>query len=107
MRGLKETWSVRMRRLFPLLLLLQLCGQAGLGQGQPLITHVQEVKALTNAQATQKLPVKIEATVTYARPSEKNLFVMEDGAGIYVRFARDMGLMPGDRVAVTGYTEPS
>jgi diguanylate cyclase (GGDEF)-like protein len=96
-----------MRRLFPLLLLLQLCGQAGLGQGQPLITHVQEVKALTNAQATQKLPVKIEATVTYARPSEKNLFVMEDGAGIYVRFARDMGLMPGDRVAVTGYTEPS
>ena len=51
--------------------------------------------------------VKLEATVTYPRPSEKNLFVMENGSGIYIRFGQDIGLMPGDRIAVTGVTAPS
>lgn len=96
-----------MRRLLPLILLLHVYGQAVLGHGQPLLTRVPEVKALTNTQAEQKLPVKFEATVTYVRPSEKNLFVMDAGAGIYVRFAQDMGLVPGDRISVSGYTEPS
>jgi diguanylate cyclase (GGDEF)-like protein len=32
---------------------------------------------------------------------------MQDGFGVYVRFAEDIGLMPGDRIALTGVTEPS
>src|ERR1700728_1664993 len=81
--------------------------RAALAQSRAPLTHVQEVVALTNAQAAQAIPVKLEATVTYPRPSEKNLFVMENGSGIYIRFAQDIGLMPGDRVAVTGVTAPS
>ena len=46
-----------MRRLLPLILLLHVYGQAVLGHGQPLLTRVPEVKALTNTQAEQKLPV--------------------------------------------------
>jgi diguanylate cyclase (GGDEF)-like protein len=98
-----------MRRLLPLIFLMHVFfhGEAGLGQGRAALTHVQEVKALTNAQASQHLTVKIEATVTYLRPVEKNLFVIDNGVGIYVRFGEDIGLIPGDRIEVTGYTEPS
>ena len=99
-----------MRRLMPsLVLLLSVLPHAWVArsQGRATLTHVQQVVALTNAQAAQSIPVKFEATVTYPRPSEKNLFVMENGAGIYVRFADDIGLMPGDRIAVTGVTAPS
>jgi len=81
--------------------------RAALAQSRAPLTHVQEVVALTNAQAAQAIPVKLEATVTYPRPSEKNLFVMENASGIYVRFEKGIGLMPGDRIAVTGVTAPS
>jgi diguanylate cyclase (GGDEF)-like protein len=98
-----------MRRLLPLLLLLPVLSHAGVARGQSRVplTHVRDVVGLTNAQAAQNLPVKLEATVTYLRPSEKNLFVMDGGFGIYVRFAQDIGLMPGDRVVLTGVTQPS
>ena len=98
-----------MRRLWPILLLLFSLPYAGVAHAQSSapLTSVQAVKALTNAEAAHSLPVKIEATVTYVRPTEKNLFVMENGYGIYVRFGQDIGLLPGDRIAVTGYTEPS
>jgi len=98
-----------MRRLMPLVLLLSVLPHAWVArsQGRATLTHVQDIVALTNAQAAQSIPVKFEATVTYPRPSEKNLFVMENGAGIYVRFADDIGLMPGDRIALTGVTAPS
>ncbi len=72
-----------------------------------VLTHTTQVKALSNPDAAQKIPVNLEATVTYVRPSEKNLFVIEDGAGIYVRFGQDIGLQPGDRIAISGFTEPS
>ncbi len=72
-----------------------------------VITHIKELKKLTNAEAAKGLPVAIEATVTHARPSEKNLFVAEDGFGIYLRFGDDIGLLPGDRVAITGKTASS
>jgi len=76
---------------------------------QPLavLTHVSQVAALPNAQAARALPVRITATVTFARPSEATLFVMEDGLGIYVRFHQEIGLRPGDRVEVTGVTRQS
>jgi diguanylate cyclase (GGDEF)-like protein len=71
------------------------------------LTSTVQVKALTNQQAAKAIPVLFEATVTYARPSEKNLFVMEQGAGIYVRFGQDIGLAPGDRIEITGTTAAS
>jgi diguanylate cyclase (GGDEF)-like protein len=65
------------------------------------------VVGLSNAEATKSLPVALEATVTYVRPSDKNLFVMDGGYGCYVRFEKNIGLMSGDRIAVTGMTAPS
>jgi diguanylate cyclase (GGDEF)-like protein len=98
-----------MRRLLPLLVLLLALSPARTvrGESQAVLTSAQAVKSLNNDQAAQAIPVRFEATVTFVRPSEKNLFVMEAGSGVYVRFANDIGLLPGDRVAVTGYTEPS
>jgi diguanylate cyclase (GGDEF)-like protein len=72
-----------------------------------VLTHVEQVVALSNAEAAKGYPFKAEATVTYARPSEKALFVMENGYGVYVRFAVDLGLTPGDRVSIEGKTAPS
>ena len=98
-----------MRKLLPLLFLCSVLfhSTTALSQSRAPLTHVQEVTALTNDQAAQAIPVKLEVTVTYPRPSEKNLFVMENGSGIYIRFGQDIGLMPGDRIAVTGVTAPS
>jgi diguanylate cyclase (GGDEF)-like protein len=76
--------------------------------GQPApISSIQQVNALTNAQAAKTLPVKVEATVSYVRPSEGNLFLLDGNNGVYVRFRQDIGLIPGDRVSVTGVTAAS
>jgi diguanylate cyclase (GGDEF)-like protein len=90
-----------------LLIAALLCIGMRVSAGQTVLTHVKQVVGLTSAEAAQKLPIRIEATVTYARPTDKNLFVMEDGEGVYVRFIPDIGLLPGDRVRVTGETSPS
>ena len=71
------------------------------------ITRVEQILALTNAQAEEEIPVEVQATVTYVRPSEKNLFVEDGNFGVYVSFAREMGLVPGDRIEVTGKTDSS
>jgi hypothetical protein len=100
-----------MRKILPMLLLLSvpfilngaLCHAAIQGP----LTSVQQVVALSNAEAAKSIPVKLEATATYIRPSESNLFIMEDGFGVYVRFTKDIGLLPGDRLAITGVTAPS
>ena len=71
------------------------------------LTSVEQVVALTNAQAGVELPVLFQATVTYVRPSEKNLFVMDGKFGVYVSFAKEMGLVPGDRIEIKGRTGSS
>jgi diguanylate cyclase (GGDEF)-like protein len=98
-----------MRRLWPLLLMLFALPHAEVARGQSRapIASVRQVVALTNAQAERAIPVKLQATVTYLRPSEKNLFIQDGEFGIYVRFAEDIGLMPGDRIELTGVTAPS
>jgi diguanylate cyclase (GGDEF)-like protein len=45
-----------------------------------------------------------EATVTYYRPQVSDLFVQEDGAGIYIETTTTQTLAPGDRVLIKGTT---
>jgi diguanylate cyclase (GGDEF)-like protein len=71
------------------------------------ITRVQQVVALTGEQADKKLPVQLEATVTWTPPTGHDFFVQDNGFGVYVLFGSDIGLLPGDRVAVTGVTDNS
>jgi diguanylate cyclase (GGDEF)-like protein len=69
------------------------------------LTTLRQITDLSNAQAANGLPVAFEATVTYKVNSE--LFVQDDGAGIYVWPTADAVLVPGDRIQVRGKTGSS
>jgi diguanylate cyclase (GGDEF)-like protein len=93
-----------MRRLIPALaIVLGWASAAWAVAPAPLIT-LRAIHTLTNAEASQALPVAFEATVTYYRGYENMLFVQDGGVGIYVRAPMDAGLVPGDRVLVRGRT---
>ncbi len=71
------------------------------------LTTLRAVAALTNAEASQHQPVFFEATVTYYRGYERNLFVQDGGDAIYVDAPSTLNLVPGDRVVVRGTTHAS
>jgi hypothetical protein len=70
------------------------------------LTSLQAIAALTNAQASQHLPVNFEATVTYYG-FRRVMFVQDGEAAIYVGTPADLNLVPGDRVLVRGEVRPS
>jgi diguanylate cyclase (GGDEF)-like protein len=70
---------------------------------QPL-TSLHAIHALTADEASHELPVAFEATVTYYRSFEPTLFVQDKGEALYVRSSKDLKLLPGDRVLITGST---
>ena len=71
------------------------------------LTSLAAIHALTNAQASQHLPVEFEATVTYYRDYERTLFVQDGDAAIYIRATTGLKLRPGDRIRVRGTTDES
>jgi diguanylate cyclase (GGDEF)-like protein len=71
------------------------------------LTSLHAIHVLTNAQASQALPVAFQATVTYYRGDERTLFVQDGGNAIYVKPAVDVRLVPGDRVLIKGTTHES
>ena len=71
------------------------------------LTSIRAIHALSNAEASQRLPVAFEATVTYYRGSENTLFVQDGDTGIYVFAPTDANLVPGDRILVRGKTHGS
>jgi diguanylate cyclase (GGDEF)-like protein len=103
----------RLSLLWPILFLFHFLASAVVGQtngqGTPpaTLTRVQQVVALNNTEAAKSIPVQLEATVTYVLPTGHNFFVQDGGFGSYVLFDSDIGLLPGDRVAITGVTEAS
>jgi diguanylate cyclase (GGDEF)-like protein len=71
------------------------------------LTTLSAVHRLSNAEAHKGLPVAFEATVTYYRDSDTDLFVQDGNTAIYVDFKPDAELVPGDRVLVIGKTQDS
>lgn len=71
------------------------------------LTSLSAIHALSNAQASQSLPVAFQATVTYYRDYEHTLFVQDAGVAIYVSAPANARLIPGDRVLIKGTTRPS
>ena len=71
-----------------------------------MLTTLREFHALSNAQASQALPVAFEATVTY-RGYEQILFVQDGDVPAFVLDGNDANLVPGDRVLVSGRTRES
>src|SRR5580658_4761882 len=68
------------------------------------LTTLRAIQALTNAEASQGLPVAFEGTVTYYDKNGINLFVQEGNLAIYVQTAPGANLAPGDGVLVRGKT---
>jgi diguanylate cyclase (GGDEF)-like protein len=98
-----------MRKPLSLLLFVFALAHAATGRGEnpaPL-TRLLQVVSLTNPQAAQHLPVRFEATVTFVEPQDANIFVQDAGKAVYITFAKDIGLRPGDRILVTGTTDAS
>ena len=91
-----------MKRVVSCFAMLLLCALGARSQSPGPITTVQEASNLTNAQASQHQPVDFEATVTYYRSYERNLFVQEGVAAIYVHPPVTYQLVPGDRIRVRG-----
>jgi len=73
------------------------------------LTSLRAIHSLSNAEASQQLPVAFEATVTYYRAYEGNLFVQDGDLAIYVgtAYGSQLDLVPGDRVRIEGTTRPS
>ena len=71
------------------------------------LTTLHDVASLTNAQASEQLPVDFEATVIYFHRGNKVLNVQENDQAIFVRAVTDATLVPGDRILVKGTTQPS
>lgn len=72
-----------------------------------VLTSLQAIHLLTNAEASKGPPVAFEATVTYFRSYEKTLFVQDNGAAIYIAATTDLNLVPGDRVLIRGRAQDS
>jgi diguanylate cyclase (GGDEF)-like protein len=62
---------------------------------------------LTNDEASKHQPVAFEATVTYYRSYDRDLFVQDGNDAIYVHATTTLSLTPGDRVLVRGTTHES
>ena len=74
------------------LVLFFLASSLCIAQPATPLTSVAQVNALTNAEAALALPVRLEATVTFAEPQDGTLFVANDHRGVYVNFSQDIGL---------------
>ncbi len=66
------------------------------------LTTLHAAATLSNADALHHAPVSFEATVTYFRSYDQDLFVQEGGDAIYVHATTRLKLTPGDRVRVRG-----
>jgi len=93
-----------MKRLITALAVILGCLTPAWAAGPVPLTSLRAIHALTNEEANHKLPVEFEATVTFFRASENTLFVQDGETAIYVFPSENVGLVPGDRVLITGTT---
>jgi diguanylate cyclase (GGDEF)-like protein len=98
--------ALKARRGFAAVLLLACAVAAGAAAPAPLTT-LRAIRALSNEQAAQNLPVAFEATVTYFADHEHHLFVQDGNDAIYIWATTPDHLAPGDRVLVRGSTRAS
>jgi diguanylate cyclase (GGDEF)-like protein len=71
------------------------------------LTTLSAIHRLTNAEASEAVPVAFEATVTYFRDYERTLFVQDGDNAIYVLAPLNQRLDPGDRILIRGFTRDS
>jgi diguanylate cyclase (GGDEF)-like protein len=85
---------------------LALVGMSTLSLAAPVsLTTLHAVRQLSSQQAGEGLPVAFEATVTYFRDYQHELFVQDGQEAVFVKATTTAALVPGDRVLVKGTTE--
>ncbi|MFZ1085895.1 MAG: GGDEF domain-containing protein [Terracidiphilus sp.] len=95
-----------MKRLIPAFAVMLVCvSGAGSASPEPLTT-LRQIRALPKSQASKKLPATFEATVTYYRDYEGNIFAQDGKFPVYINASPSnrFGLVPGDRILVKGST---
>ena len=95
-----------MKRSVTTFVVVLACAMAAWAETPATLTSLRAIHALTNAEASQSIPVAFEGTVTY-RGYEHLLFVQDGDLAIFVFFTMDAKLAPGDRVLVKGTTRES
>ncbi|HEY9127499.1 MAG TPA: hypothetical protein VIM62_10255, partial [Acidobacteriaceae bacterium] len=83
------------------------CVQAAAAETPATLTTVTSVQNLSHADAAQGLSVDLQGIVTYYSPKDVDLFMQQDGNGVYVQTVMGLRLRPGDRVRVKGKTRDS
>jgi diguanylate cyclase (GGDEF)-like protein len=96
-----------MKRLLGLMAVLLASALPCWSAAPATLTDLRVIHAQTNAQASQGLPVAFQATVTYYRDYESDLFVQDGDVAIYIYFRPGAKLLQGDRVLVSGKTRDS
>ncbi|AWM37143.1 Blue-light-activated protein [Gemmata obscuriglobus] len=75
--------------------------------GPAPLTQVADVRALSKADAAERRPVELTVAVTFVNRHLRDFFVQDVTAGVYVEESPlALGLAPGDRVILTGFTAP-
>jgi signal transduction histidine kinase/CheY-like chemotaxis protein len=74
--------------------------------GLPLLTRIEQIRALTRREAGRGYPVKVCAAVTFSAPDYQIFFVQDASGAIFVDFptAATVQLTKGDRVEIEGTT---
>jgi diguanylate cyclase (GGDEF)-like protein len=93
-----------MRRFFPQFAVTLACAPMVWASAPAATTSIRDIRSLSRVLAELHRPVVFEATVTYYRPQVHDLFVQEDGEGIYVETTSTQKLDPGDRILIKGTT---
>lgn len=73
----------------------------------PALNTLSAIHALTNSEADRTLAVAFEATVTYYKKDNIDLFVQDTDTAIYIETVPGLNLGTGDRVLVEGTTRAS
>ncbi|HWU36355.1 MAG TPA: hypothetical protein VN203_01840, partial [Candidatus Acidoferrum sp.] len=77
------------------------------GTALPVLTKVAQVRQLLPEQARLGYPVRLRAVVTYYHSDERDLFIQDETAGIWVDpSAVQLPLHPGQLVEVEGVSGP-
>ena len=85
-----------------------LCCAATANAAPPLpLRTLKAIHQLSNEDANRRLRVDFTATVTYYRASNRDLFMQDGDAAIFVHVPMPLHLVPGDRVRVRGTTHGS
>ncbi|MFZ1085898.1 MAG: GGDEF domain-containing protein [Terracidiphilus sp.] len=96
-----------MKRLVTFIAVFLASISAGWATPPAPLTTLRQVADLKDTEASQRLPVAFEATVTYYDKLNNTLFVQDEGTAIFVGPKTDAELLPGDRVLVRGTTRAS